>query len=458
MTRLFINLFFIVILCFTLAVLPINTAALELFDLDSLFSNEETEVDEPLPLDVTFVPKYTAVFETATERITNPSMLHVTLESNIPKEQEANYNFDDITITLYQNDDIFQILTAEKIVANKTITYKNNLITVDYDLTLDYYELQLSRDGFFDAEIGFNKDKEITSKMYQLAYRPTIEYVNNGKAQNNDNFIYKAFFKNESGTHLLPLYFSVKYPESITVEVRNRLYNPPPLGNGLSNLSVIPKKSNISKIGTQHYGVFLSSSEIKKVIENKEQAELAIDALVKSLTRLPHIDKLSIFVDNLQVEGTLFDIDLTTIYEKTVETYVYLSEINASSKRYLIPVVINEDNIYDEILSIFNILKTGLIDNKQWMQIIPPEVEMDSFLIEGTTITADFNSAFLESYKYQPEYRRLMINSILYSFTSHANISKVLITVEGEIVTDYAGYNFTEPQLEPAYINFVGEY
>jgi len=457
-TRLFINLFFIVILCFTLAVLPINTAALELFDLDNLFSNEEPEVVDEVPVDVTFVPEYKAIFETATERISNPSSLHVTLETNIPKEQEINYNFDDITMTLYQNDDIFQILNAEKIVSNSMITYNNDMITVDYDITLDFYDLQLSRDGFFDAEIGFNDDKGITSQTYQLTYRPTIEYVNNGTAQNNGNFIYKAFFKNESGTHLVPLYFSVKYPESITVEARNRLYNPPPLGYGLSKSNIIPERSNVAKIGTKHYGVFLSSSEINKVIENKEQAKLAIDALVKSLTRLPHIEKLSIFVDDLQVEGTLFDIDLTTVYEKNDETYVYLSEINATSKRYLIPVPIYEDNIYDEILSIFNILKTGFIDNKQWMQIVPPDVEMNTFLIEGTTITADFNDAFLESYKYQPEYRRLMINSILYSFTSHPNISKVIITVNGEIVTDYAGYDFTEPQLEPAYINFVGEY
>lgn len=457
-TRLFINLFFIVIVCFTLAVLPINTAALDLFDFEGLFSNKEPEIVDETPVDEAFIAEYTVIYENIDSRLYNPNDMKVTLKTNIPKSYENNYDFNDITLTLYQNDNIFQILNSDKVVSNSQVTYENDLITVNYTLTFDYYALELNRDGFFDAEINFDASKNITSKVYQLAYRPDIDYVDNGSAQNNGNFIYKAFFNNESETHLVPLYFSVKYPESITVEVRNRLYNPPPLGYGLSENAIIPERSNISKIGDKHYGVFLYTDEINKMIETKEQAQLAIDALVKSLTRLPHITKLTIFVDDVQVEGSLFDIDLKTIYEKTDETYVYLTEINATTKRYLIPIEISEANVYDEILSIFNVLKTGYIDNKQWVQIIPPEVEMDTFMIEGTTITADFNEAFLNTYADQPEYRRLMINSILYSFTSNPNINKVLITVKGQPVTDFGGYDFTEPQSEPAYINFIGDY
>ncbi|MBI9013778.1 MAG: GerMN domain-containing protein [Clostridiales bacterium] len=458
MTRLFINLFFIVIVCFTLAVLPINTAALELFDFEGLFSNEEPEIVEETPVDEAFKAEYTVTYENINNRLYNPDDIKVVLKTNIPKSYENDYDFNDITLALYQNDKIFQILNSDKFVSNSQLTYDNDLITVNYTLTFDYYTLELNRDGFFDAEINFDASKNIPSKVYQLAYRPDIDYVNNGSAQNNGNFIYKAFFKNVSGTHLVPLYFSVKYPESITVEVRNRLYNPPPLGYGLSENAIIPERSNISKIGDKHYGVFLYTNEINKVIETKEEAQLAIDALVKSLTRLPHINKLTIFVDDVQVEGSLFDIDLKTVYEQTDETYVYLTERNATTKRYLIPVEISEDNVYDEILSIFSVLKTGYIDNKQWIQIIPPEVEMDTFMIEGTTITADFNEAFLNSYTDQPEYRRLMINSILYSFTSNPNINKVLITVNGQPVTDFGGYDFTEAQQEPSYINFIGDY
>jgi hypothetical protein len=459
MTRLFINLFFIVIICFTLAVLPINTAALEMFDFNNMFNANEPEIEaEVVPVDDTFIPEYTVEYESIQSRMYNPDSIKVTLNTNIPSEYENSYDFNDITLTLYQNDETFQVLNADAIIKSVELTYDNEVIQVTYEIELDYYNLGLNRDGFFDAELNFSSDKNIESHIYQLAYRPTIDYVDNGSPQNNGNFIYKTFFKNEDGTELVPTYFSVEYPESITVEVRNRLYNPPPLGYGLSSEAVIPARSSVSKLGDKYYGVFLYTDEINKVIENNEEAQLAVDALVQSLIRLPHISRLSLFVDDAQLPGTLYDIDLTTIYEQSTSSAVYLSDMNSTNKRYLIPIQLSEANVYDEITALFNTLKTGFIDDKQWIQMIPPEVEMIGFTIEGTTVTADFNEAFLNSYKDEPEYQRMMINSLLYSFTSNPNISKVQITVNGQVVTNYGGYDFTEPQLEPSYINFIGEY
>jgi len=460
LSRLFINLFFIIILCFTLAVLPINTAALEMLDFGNMFNQtpEEAEVEE-VPVDETFIAEYNLVSETPNvDRIYNPDTIKLSLETNIPKAYESNYDFEDITLTLYQNDELFQILSSDKILISPTIRYENDLIHVDYEVQVDYYSLGLNRDGFFNAEISFAVEKNLPSIVYPIAYRPEIKYVDNGTAQNNGNFIYKAFFKNEAGTHLVPTYFSVPYPESITVEVRNRLYNPPPLGYGLSSENVIPDKSSISKLGDKYYGVFMYSDEISKVIDNTEQAQLAIDALVQSLIRLPHIDRLTFFVDDAQVADSLYDIDLTTIYEARNSSYVYLSERNSTSNRYLIPLEVSGDNVYDIITLMFETLKTGYIDDKQWVQMIPPEVMMNAFTIEGTTVTADFNGIFLTAYQDDLAYQRMMINSILYSFTSHPNINKVIITVDGEVVTNYGGYNFTEAQLEPSYINFIGEY
>jgi len=458
-TRLFINIFFIVVVCFTLAVLPINTATLEMLDFGDIFSSEDEPIEEEIiSVDESFVPSYEVTYHTGnTDRIYNPTSIILTLKTNIPSEYESNYNFNDINITLYQNDEVFQILGADKVIKNSAISYDNDTAVINYELELDYYNLKLNRDGFFDAEISFI-DKDIEPYVYPIAYRPDIEYVNNGSAQNNGNFIYKTFFKNEDATHLVPVYMSVTYPEKITVEVRNRLYNPPPIGYGLSTEAVIPQKSSVQKLGPAYYGVFMYSDEINKVIDNDIEANLAVEALIKSLTRLPHIDRLSLYVNDQQLPDTFYNVDLSQVYEQNTATQVYLTEANSTDKRYLMPFEITEANVYDEILSIFNILKTGYIDDKQWTQIIPPEVEMNTFMIEGTTITADFNEAFLIAYENQPNYRRLMINSILYSFTSNPNIIKVVITVNGQPVENYAGYSFLEPQLEPSYINFIGEY
>lgn len=459
MTRLLINIFFIVIVCFTLSVMPINTEILEMFDFNHIFSSEDPEEEEEIvPVDEAFVPEYSA--EVTINEKYNPTTMSIKLMTNIPEIYENNFDFKDLNMTLYQNEEVYVHVPYDKLVSNETISYNNDTLEIIYDLNIDFYNLGLNRDGFFDAEFYFSSDdkSDLIKEKYSIAYRPTIDYVDNGNAENNGNFIYKSFFLNEDETNLVPLYFSVKYPESITVEARNRLYDIAPLGSGLSDNPVLPLKTSVSKLGPGHYGVFMYSSEINKLIDTPERANLTVSAIVQTLTRLPHIDKLSLFVDEAQVEGSFFDVDLTKIYEQPIQSYAYLTEVTSTTKRYLVPVPVSEANIYDEVWSIFSLLQSGQTDEKAWTQILPPDIVVNNFIIEGTTITVDFNDAILSAYENDEEYKKLMVNSILYSLTSIENINKVSITVDGEPVTTLAGYDFTEPLLAPPYINYIGEF
>lgn len=462
MTRLIINLFFLVMICMTLAVLPINVDAIDMFDLGSIFDNVEEPIEtEPEVVDDTFKPLFTATFDIPKDRITNPMETTVVLETNIPEMYKDSYTFDDLKIVLFQNDESYLFIHQDKIIKDQKIEIIDGYLQVTYILSLEYNDLNLDRAGFFDIQMTFDDPSRstIVSDLYKVAYLPDIDYI--APAQTDmpaGTFTYKAYFLNEMKTHLVPLYFNVDYPSQITVEVRNRLYNIPSDMSGLAPVQMIPNRASVAKIGTQHYGVFFKSSEIAALIEDSEMANLSVQALVKSLVRLPNIAKLSLFVDDVQVEGSFFDIDLTTVYEDEVIAQVYLTEPTSTTKRYLVPVPVIEDNIYDTVWSILAKLKSGFADDRQWTQIIPPEVEVNASIIEGTTITLDFNDAFLNAYKDQPEYRTMMMNSIMYSLTSSQYLTKVVITVEGEVLTDYAGYDFTEAQLPPAFINFIGEF
>lgn len=456
MTRLFINLFFIVIVCITLSVMPVNTDVLGMFNFDDIFE-EDLPIEEEVPVDETFVAEYTAKFNIENDAI-NPTEASVELITNIPKEYEGSYTFDDLAMTLSQNDEVYAHIPYNKLVSNQSIEYPDNQIKIIYTINLDFYHLDLSRDGFFTADLYFEDvEKSELRKSSAIAYRPQIDYVENGSAENNGNFIYKAFALNQDESSLVPLYFSVDYPESITVEARNRLYDTPPANSGLSTSPVLPDKTSVSKIGDKHYGIFFYTDEINKLITTPERAELAVDAVIRTLIRLPHIGKISIFVDEAQVEGSFYNIDLSKVYTAPLQSYAYLTEPTSNMKRYLIPVPVSEDNIYDEVWSIFALLKSGNTEEKQWTQIIPPNVNINNFIIEGTTITVDFNENLLTAYK-DEEYQKLMINSILYSLTSIENINRVKITIDGNPLTSFAGYDFTEAVLAPPYINYIGEY
>lgn len=462
MTRLLINLFFIVILCFTLAVMPVNTEILELFDFGTLFASDEPEeVIETDPVDETFIPTFSLAYSMDdANRMYNPTSATIDISTNIPSKYEENYAFDDLEMTLYRNDEVYQIFTGQQIIENITKSYIDDQMEVAIAINISFEALDLDTDGFYDMTFDFTSAEkaDLPASTFKVAYRPAIDYVTNGEAENNGNFIYKAYFLNATETRLVPLYFSVKYPESITVEARNRLYLAPDAKYGLSTKQVIPNKTSISKIGTKHYGVFFYSNQFPGIIDDAKDAHLAVEALVKTLIRLPHIEKISFFVDDAQVEGSFFDIDLSQIYTEPKESYVYLTEANTTNKRYLIPARVSEDNIYDEVWAILSALKTGETDDGNFIPILPPEVEVSNFIIEGTTLTLDMNPAFTSVYADLPVYEEMMLNSLLYSLTSIENINKVAFTIEGEPLTSFAGMDLSEPVLAPPYINYIGEY
>lgn len=458
MTRLLINLFFIIVICFSLAAMPINTKVLQLFDLDKIFNSKPEVVQEKIIEEPNFEATYDVNYSLLNnERIYNPSTHTINLTTNIETIHKDNYTFEDLKLVLYKNEKLYKSFNFNKFVSNYEVKDVNGFVEVLYNIDLNFKNLDLSDDGFYLAVFSF-KDKSIEESKFNVAFRSDIDYVSNGIIQNNGNFIYKSYFLNEDETYLVPLYFSVQYPNSITVEVRDRLYQIPPVNSGLSQLPLIPNKTSLSKIDKEYYGVFLRSDEMDSVILDNEKAKLATDALIKSLTRLPHISKLSFYVNEQQKENGLFDFDLSKVYENTSKPSVYLTESNSTNKRYLIPVELPEANIYDTVWSMFSILKSGDINNKEWSQIIPPELEIKDFTIEGTTITVDFNENILAVYDEFPEYQALMINSILYSLTSIENITKVIFTANGEPVTQIGEFDLSEPVGTPLYINFIGEY
>lgn len=458
MARLFINLFFIIIICFTLAVMPINTEILSLFNIEDIFSSdfEETPIIEDSKDD--FKPTYSLKYSLDKERIYNPKEETITLITNIPKSKESNFDFKDIELSFYKNNQIYQIFSFDSFVTDYKIDYNDDLVQVIYSVNIDDNFLNLEHDGFYNIEFTF-KDKTLsTNEFLKVGYRNNLNYITSGKLVNDGKFTYKTFFLNEDKTQLVPLYFSVDYPESITIEVRNRLYDIPPTDSGLSLESVIPQKSSVMKLDREHYGVFFSSYELNKMNLDNSRVKLMTNSLIQSLTRLPHISKLSFFVDEKQVEGSLFDFDLTKVYENSKSSYVYLTENTSSNKSYLVPIAIKADNIYDEVWTIFESLKTGKVGDDRFIEILSPEIEINNFVIDGTTITVDFNEEFLNTYKDSKDYELLMINSILYSLTSIENINKVNFTVNGEDVLSIGGYDFSEPVGTPPYINYIGEF
>ena len=88
---------------------------------------------------------------------------------------------------------------------------------------------------------------------------------------------------------------------------------------------------------------------------------------------------------------------------------------------------------------------------------VPEGVALNSAKIQGTTLTLDFNSEFLNAYKGNDGLRQMMIESFIYTFTSIPGVDSIKITVNGESLKGFVsfpdGRNLSEALYPMVFIN-----
>ena len=121
-----------------------------------------------------------------------------------------------------------------------------------------------------------------------------------------------------------------------------------------------------------------------------------------------------------------------------VEANVNMSDIfllDKNSYVSLTKVVLTESQIENRARELLNILTIGGRDDKipsGFSAIIPPDTKVLSLKYEKGLIKVDFSSELLDIPEKQEE---RMIEAIVYTLTSIDDVNKVIIYVEGEILT-----------------------
>ena len=456
-TRLFINLFFIIIICFTLAAMPINTEILNMFDFEDIFSKEEPldPQEEPEENDDTFQAEFAYNLNTNIEkRLYNPNTFELSLSTNITEDLASDYDFSNLEMSFLRNGEIYQIFQSDNFIADMSQSYENQNLVINYTFNLSKNHLNLDQDGFY--EVALESDLTGLDRLtFNVAYTEDIELIN--PTTITGNYTYLTYFYSEDKSHLVPIHLNIPAPNSITVAVRNSLYQVPSENSGLYPQQVIPNQTSLTRISEGYYAAFLYSREFNELITSPAEADLMVEALSKTLLELPHIDRLTLYVDDRQVQGSLFDVDLTKIYEEQTSPVVYYPDHNNHNKSYLIPVVLEDEGVNASIFNMVEALTSGYVKDTYYGQVIPPEITINNILIEANQVTLDFSPSFLEAYPNSDDNKTLMIHSLLYSITSIEGIDSLSITVDGQSLTSFGDYDLSQPLVPESHINYLEE-
>ncbi len=227
-----------------------------------------------------------------------------------------------------------------------------------------------------------------------------------------------------------------------------------------------PLSENMSKtIGEVNYTTFFDKvvyidlpSKDTTYSENSTQSAIAYYSLLKSMYTLQNdldFSRVKFTVDSAQ--GTTFfhgvTIEKSIPYSYNDKAYLafrlndryYLTD-------YKVYTINNDDSIEVKAEKIFEFLKSSK------MPYVKNPIN-ENLILQGTTdvngnLNLDFNDALIKSFESRDDLKRMLIDSLTYSFTSIQNVNSISITVNGEQVNNFVeGVDLTKPIYPAKYIN-----
>jgi len=127
------------------------------------------------------------------------------------------------------------------------------------------------------------------------------------------------------------------------------------------------------------------------------------------------------------------DSELEYVDNKVETSPIFLMDKNSYAA--LTSVAVSGQSIEEKARELLNILTVGIGESKipsGFSAIIPPDTQINSIKLDGDLIKVDFSKDLLDIDK---ELEERLIETIVYTLTSIDGVEKVIIYVDGEILT-----------------------
>lgn len=315
----------------------------------------------------------------------------------------------------------------------------NTTLTLDEDnpieITLDISQEKLKLDdGKYKIVLQSNliTDSKYSSIDIQVTYDTSGTYVpalDTAPAGTKGLTIY---FTSEKLDTLIPVTrFSVE-DKSITRMAIEQLQNGP------ADKSLKTIIGDVTNCTYNNGNVVIDLPSDYNQYNDTKISTLAYNAFMKSIfdvDRYWPIHSVSFTVDRKKVETYFNGIDTSKAIPNTENNYSLYLAYKANDRYYLFesPIYnvvagINEiDTPEIKAQKIFDYYFDGKFDFGR--NPIPKGVKLNSATVEGKNLILDFNEDFTNSYNNKEDLKLMMIESLVYSFTTIPNVDTIQITV-----------------------------
>ena len=420
-----------------------------LFNLSPIDYRGTIEIETP-------VEESTLSLQVNEEEFLNPDSItihHVSTKDEVIKiVTNSIFNVD-----IYKEDQLIKssVSNLELISpsANATISVsEDNPIITTLDISQKNINLE---DGIYTFNFNSNLirgSKSVLSVTVKYDtegnYYPAVNLAPEGKKG------LTLFFATEKGDALIPVTRFVVEDKSITRMAIEQLQNGP-LNSQLK--SVVKDVTNT----TYNNGNVVIDIPSSYTEYNESIGELAYKSFVKTIFAVDRywpIYSVNFTVDRNRIDTYFNGIENLSLANKERNYLIYMA-YKAEDRYYLFDYQLNPEQIGiipgDSLEIIARKVFDAYFDTEIPYGINPiPKLSLNNTLMEGRTLILDFKEDLLNVHKERNDLRYMMVESLIYTFTTIPGVDSIKITVNGDEVSNFVkDLDTTVPLYPSEFIN-----
>ena len=427
-----------------------------LFNLSPIDYRGTIEIQTP-------VEKSTLALKTDKQDLLNPESITI---NHVSSNEEVIKSVSDsiFTVDVYKDNTLIKnsINNLELVSPSTNVT-----ISIDSDnpmvTTLDISQKKLElEDGTYNLVFQSNliSNTENSSVTVKVTYDTGGTYypaLNGAQAGTKGLTLY---FVTENADTLIPVTRFVVEDKSLTRMAIEQLQNGP-MNSGLKTL--------IGDVTNTTYNNGNVVIDIPSSYVNYNNGStggiLTHDAFAKTIFAVDRywpIHNLTFTVDRNKVDTYFHGLSSEEInaLPNNEKNYLLYMAYKIDGRYYLFDYKINTEQAGIKINDTIEINAQKMFDAYKDADIpyginpIPENVVLKSLSVKGSMLLVDFDDNLLNAYKDKNDLRYMMIESLVYTFTSIPGVNSIKVTVNGEGLNNYIdGINLTGAIYPPEFIN-----
>ncbi len=325
--------------------------------------------------------------------------------------------------------------------------YTVDLSSVLESLPKDYYIVQIAPDkDYAPTQNSESLEHMVSTYDFGFIYNGTSNVLPSGVIGMT------LYYPTPDYEMLVPVTRVVPTPDNRWRSLYTQLAGGSKPGLGLiEGEQVIPHSPNI-RISNGIANVYLYSQSLTGF---EDKFSVITESIAQSMLSLGFISDVNFLVNDSDT-GSFGDVDLSKSYANGNSVIGYVGYNSDSEYAFLMPLtkMVGPDvQLPDRINEIWNILKfndSEITYSEEWIQLVPPQVEMIDFNLEGDLLTLNLNEVFNTITTTESVESKMLIDSLIYSFTSITEVNRIKITVDGNTPTNP---ELATELVPPPYIN-----